>query len=297
MLMNSLAILLIASHTVGDEGGGEGGGDAGGGDPAGGDAGGGDPAGGDLGGDPAGGDAGGDAGGAQEFNWSSWDGNESSIPAERKAEFDNINRVRQKSANEGLRQQLVQGLKSRHSNQRQRQIQAQQNRQRQNAENADKPLTQAEFDKRIADQQRQNQLDERTNRFREGMLEVAGGVHNFGKASISFNSQEELNQFESFMQDRFNNGLTPMDMLKLYRFDAILKGHGDGVIRGHEKTITNRRAKMKTGENINKPGPVHKPGAPVGNGRVPSMEEFIRQENPAALKAINAGELSVLENI
>ena len=222
---------------------------------------------------------------------------ETSIPEDRKAEFDNINRVRQKSANEGLRRQLVDGLKARHSNQRQRAAQQRQQQQRQNAERGDQPLTQSEFDKRMADQQRRQQLEDRTDKFRNGMVEVAGGVHNFGNATVSFNSPEELSQFENWMQEKFNGGMSPNDMLKLYKFDSILKGHGDGAIRGHTKSLNGRRAKMKVGADIRKPGPSNKPGAPVGNGRVPSMEEFLAQENPAALKAINAGDINVLENI
>lgn len=287
-MLNNLLKIIVLRHS-GEDGGEAGGGEASAPSDAGGGAGGAAPAGGDLGGAPAGG---------SEFSWSSWDGNSDSVPESHREAYSAIQNQFNKSNAAKVGESLAQNLRDRHARQRQAAAAAaQQNR---SQGDGDGTLTRAQLDAELKQREHRRIIEERTNAFRTGMEQLVSAPQQFGGASIAFSSQEEVGAFENWMRDKFNNGLSPNEMLKLYKHDQILKAHGEHSVREFEKKLGSRGRQIRDGGRI-EPGNktennrVNQTGE--SDGRVASLEDFLKEENPAAHRAIKAGQINPLDHI
>lgn len=232
------------------------------------------------------------------FSWDDWDGSEGSLPEDQKAAYAAINKQRENSASEQVRSALVRSLNERYRAMDQQSQSQQRSRTTQPGEEKQyitRDEARAELERAQAEQARKA----RVQAFRSGMIDIVGKPQSFGEASVTFASQDEVESFESWMQEMFNGKMTPNDMLKIYRFDQILKAHGDAVVRKFEGKLGSRGRNVTAGNRQGKPEPKSKDTQPSsgGRGRVPSLEDFIKQENPEAAAAIARGEISVLENL
>ena len=236
-------------------------------------------------------------GGGDSFTWDSWDGNEGSLPDTHKQAYKAINSRRESSAGDEIRRQLVDGLRSKFEEQKRAS-----SPRRQAAGDNDSPITEADFERRLSERDRQRKLAERTDSFRRGMLDVVGKPQQYGDATVTFNSQEEVKGFEDFMREKFAGGISPREMLAIYRLENILKAQSDAAVRRSEKTLGTRKKGIQSGgrisQNANNNNNQKQEKASLGDGRrVPSLEDFVKSENPDAFSAITRGDLNVLENL
>tara|TARA_Y100000310_G_scaffold336030_1_gene419541 strand:+ start:506 stop:1324 length:819 start_codon:yes stop_codon:yes gene_type:complete len=269
-LANAIFANLIPSYCFGDDGGGTPAPVDGGGTPA-----------------PV------DGGGTPSFSFDSWDGQESSLPDDQKAAFAAFNKQRDQSNGEQTRRALVSALDRRY--QQPRQPARQQPKQKE----GDETLTRAQAEQLWRRQQADSDRNRRIDDFRGGMKELVGGINKFGDASVAFASQDEVDGFQTFIGDVLSKGITPKQLLKLHMFDKILAAHGKAAVSKFETSLKGRKTTITDGKSIGDPTPKSERDAPTdgGRGRVPSLEEFVALENPAAHKAIKDGKLNVLEHI
>lgn len=231
---------------------------------------------------------------AASFSFDSWDGDSNTLPEQHKEAFAAFGRHREASANDQVRSALVRGLNDRYRSQDQAK---QQQAQQQAASSGSEPqyMTKADFDRAQANQKRQGRIQS----FRDGMIDIVGKPQKYGDATVTFTDQSEVDDFEGWMQGMFNGKLTPQDMLFLYRRNEILQAHSDARIRAFEAKLGGNRQNLTAGNRQGPPSPKSNTTQQAnGEGRrVPSLEDFIKQENPDAAAAIARGELSVLENL
>lgn len=279
--------LITLGAYFGDGDAGEAGGDAGGG---GGGAGGGFEASGDTGVSDDGGNGGQEV--SAGFDWKGWDGSADSVPAEHKGAYEAIQERKASGDDAQLRNSFVKALEGRYSDQNRTREKAQAERL---ASGSDTPLTEADMNRKMSEMDQQRAQQSRVDGFHSGMKELVGGIHKFGETSASFTSEAEVSEFQSWMQTKIRE-ISPMDMFKLWKHDSILKGHGDAVVRNFEKNLGKRQAGIRDGTQIRTKQ--EKTEAPiVGDGGVLSLEEYLTQANPTAMKAINAGKLNPLDSL
>lgn len=233
--------------------------------------------------------------GGSSFNWSSWDGAESSVPDSHKEAYGAISKARESSDTEKVRSALVRGLQNKYRDQDAQRETIKRKHAEQSAGGEERALTESEFSARMSRHDQDRKRSERLENFRDGMIDLTGKIHQFGETSVGFSSEGEVQQFETWMQDQFSGKMTPKDMFKLYMFDTILKQHGDAVVRKYEGKLKGGQ-KIDTGRNIDPNAPAKpRKEQPDGEGRVPSLEEYLNQNNPRAGKAINEGNLNPLD--
>lgn len=236
------------------------------------------------------------SGSGSSFSFDSWDGNSNSLPEEHKAAFAAFEKHSASRETAAVQNALKNALQQRYAEQdtKRRAVES-----RRPAGDSETPLTQAQLQRELAKREQSQARTQRIQSFRDGMLDIVGKPQQFGDATVTFSSNEEVAAFESWMSDMFNGKMTPSDMLKLYRHEQILQANSDAAVRKFEAKLKERKQGMTAGGSLNEPTQTRqRKAAPEGGSRrVPSLEDFIKSENPAAHGAITSGKVNILENL
>ena len=243
---------------------------------------------------------GGSEGSGGGFSFDSWDGNRDNLPDEHHGAYDAFQKTRQEDVDEKNQRLLAETLNSRYSEQdaqrraNQAKIDAQRRAQEPTA------LTTAELDREFRKRELRQTQSKKVQSFREGMVEIVSKPQQYGEATVTFASNDEVAAFENWMDGMFKGKMTPHDMLKIYRFDQIMKSNKDSAVRNFEKGLKGRKQSVNDGGGDTQLSRSNNSGdkaAAGGSRRIPSLEDFIKAENPAAHNAIVGGKINPLEHI
>lgn len=152
-------------------------------------------------------------------------------------------------------------------------------------------------------QQRRTQLQQ----WREGLFSTVRGGLEYGDGQRLMFTPEHVTAIEQFIAQRDGKMFTPQDYVKLALFDQILAQHRDHVTSGLESKLSGTRAGGATtsptqpnqssaaGERTVLPSPSSPDTHPATEGRVPSVESFLKQNDPDWWAKVQAGQKGIMD--
>lgn len=256
-----------------------------------------------TGGDTSGQNTGGNAteGGGAGFTFDRWNGSRDNLPEEHQASYDAFHKHAQIQSDTKNQELLADTLNRRYSEQDtiRRNAQARIDSRGSSDGSEESPLTASQLNAEFTKREFQRKRSERVQTFRESMIDIVGKPQQYGDATVTFASNDEVTAFETWMDGMFKGKMTPHDMLKIYRFDQILKANSDSAVRNFEKGLKGRKISVTEGGGSNDLPRSNKSNRADtgGSGRIASLEDFIKSENPGAHAEIIKGTINPLEHI